>query len=117
MQNRPEELFNLIDIVAPGHLGDREAFEEETAEPIKLARAKDADEATIQRGAEVQDRLEGKLKHVYIHRTKEGELGEELPEKNETVSVLECSNGTGTSHRRVSAQNDALTHSLMPIYD
>ena len=103
MPNRPEELYNLVDVVAPGLLGGREAFEEGTAKPIKLGRAKDADQATIQRGAAAQDRLEGKLERVYIHRTKESELGEELPEKNETVSVLH----TG----RVMARDDVLAFS------
>jgi hypothetical protein len=38
MNNNHEELYNLIDLHAPGHLGDEEDFKTRFSEPIKYAR-------------------------------------------------------------------------------
>ena len=38
MSNNHEELYNLIDLHAPGHLGDEEDFKNRFSEPIKYAR-------------------------------------------------------------------------------
>lgn len=38
MPNRHEELFNLVDLVAPGHFGDKKSFKIQFSEPIKYAR-------------------------------------------------------------------------------
>lgn len=89
MPNKHEELFHLVDLVAPGHLGDGATFKMRYSNPIKYARTKAADAETIQQSISCHHELDAKLKQVYIQRTKEGELGDELPEKNETILFCE----------------------------
>ena len=38
MQNDHEELWNLIDLVRPGHLGDWKSFKEDISQPILFGR-------------------------------------------------------------------------------
>lgn len=57
---------------------------------VSMYRTKTADTRTIQQSISCHHELDAKLKRVYISRTKEGELGDELPEKDETVRALLC---------------------------
>lgn len=54
-----------------------------------LNRTKTAEADTIQRSISRTHQLAEKMKEVYIRRTKESELGDELPEKEETIIFCE----------------------------
>ena len=52
-------------------------------------RTKTANAETIQQSISCCNELDAKLKLVYIMRSKKDELGDELPEKDETVRTLQ----------------------------
>ena len=91
MQNRHEELFNLIDAISPGYLGVRKEFNKQVSKPIMLGRAANAPATDTERGEKKQKELVDKLRPMYLQRLKTVVLKDEMPEKFEKVVFCELS--------------------------
>ncbi|GKY93153.1 hypothetical protein MPSEU_000283300 [Mayamaea pseudoterrestris] len=86
LQNAQIELWNVVDLVIQGHLGSEKEFDVLYGNPIRKGRAKDAKLDDIKHAEEAKHELnETKLQMVHLRRTKEQQLKDELPSKNERV--------------------------------
>lgn len=128
--------WNLVDIVAKDHFGDKKSFDTEFARPIKLSRylsfieldmsnrgdwwstlpcdlsyiplirATDAADEVVQYGEEQAVELSRRLYEVYLRRTKEDELADVLPEKVERIIFCEPSPLQKAIYKHVVEQPD-----------
>jgi len=85
MSNHLMELFNLMNLLAPGCLGSHDAFQHTYMRPIKRARAANANEETIARGTERHERLAKVKAPYFLRRSKKVELKDMLPIKEQLV--------------------------------
>jgi SNF2 family DNA or RNA helicase len=81
MANNHRELYNLIDLVQPGLLGEWKDFQHDYSRPIKLARTKDAKPNVLAFGDARNEELKTTLKHVHLRREKSMYLEDDLPTK------------------------------------
>jgi len=108
MQNNHEELWNLVDMAVPDFLGSWQRFKSETSNPIMLSRTKDATQAAIEDGQLRSEELSRKLYEIYLRRTKESELKEALPSKDERIIFCEPSFLQTKIYQHILQQPDAL---------
>jgi len=84
IENGLSDLWSIVDYIQPGLLNSYKVFKEEFVEPIE--------EATSQEEFEMYEKeLKSKIKPVYLRRTKEGELKDELPGKYKREQKIEMS--------------------------
>ena len=81
MANKHQDLYNLIDLVQPGLLGEWKEFHDAYSRPIKLARARDAKPDVLALAKARKEELNTTLKHVYLKREKSMHLEDDLPTK------------------------------------
>lgn len=75
VENNLSELWSIIDFVQPGTLGSLTNFKNEYEQNLK-----DEDESKY---SEIQRSIEDRIRYIYLRRTKEGELKDQLPSKTE----------------------------------
>jgi len=76
IENGLGDLWSIVDYIQPGLLGSFKEFSKKFIKPIERC-------SSNEEFHEYENRLTSLIKPVYIRRTKEGELKEELPEKKE----------------------------------
>jgi len=81
MENGHQDLYNLIDLVQPGLLGEWKEFHDDYSQPIKLARVNGAKPDVLALGEARNKELKTTLKHVYLRREKSMYLEDDLPTK------------------------------------
>ena len=88
VENRPSELWSLVDFLLPGHLGDRQAFDRMYGDPLVA-------------GNEVAaERLSARLRPFLLRRRKE-EVAKDLPEKIDVRGWCGLTPEQVTLYRRV----------------
>lgn len=90
LQNRHSELFNLLEIIRPGHFGTWKNFQRKFARPILLSRTRNATPESLQHGERVKEELDRELKPIYMRRIKT-EVLKDMPEKFELLVRCELS--------------------------
>ncbi|MCK8827934.1 DEAD/DEAH box helicase [Natroniella acetigena] len=85
IENGLSDLWSIIDYVQPGLLDSYKTFQKEFVEAIEGA----SDQSEFEL---YEKELKSKIKPVYLRRTKEGELKDELPEKYEQEYTIGMSN-------------------------
>eukprot|EP00522_Entomoneis_paludosa_P011126 CAMPEP_0172442048 /NCGR_PEP_ID=MMETSP1065-20121228/2519_1 /TAXON_ID=265537 /ORGANISM="Amphiprora paludosa, Strain CCMP125" /LENGTH=1289 /DNA_ID=CAMNT_0013191709 /DNA_START=35 /DNA_END=3904 /DNA_ORIENTATION=+ len=108
MQNNHAELWNLHDMVVPGILGNWNDFEKRISKPIMLSRTKDATDEAIEIGRRCTEELNEKLHQIYLRRTKEAELKDSLPKKDERIVFCEPSHLQKEIYQHILKQPDSL---------
>eukprot|EP00775_Hariotina_reticulata_P007621 gene7621-7823_t len=84
MPNRMEEMWAVLDLLAPGHLGDKTGFNEYYAKPIRRGRSSTAKKWEIQRGKERLEELKPLVRRLALRRTK-AIISDQLPKKTDVV--------------------------------
>lgn len=90
MQNRFEELHNLVDLVDFGRLGPVKAFTKNMAKPIMQSRTNNATKEVLERGEKKRQELNALLRPIYIQR-KKTEVLKNMPTKIENVLLCPLS--------------------------
>ncbi|GFH47552.1 hypothetical protein CTEN210_04027 [Chaetoceros tenuissimus] len=91
MSNEYQELYNLIDIVQPGLLGERTDFRRDYARPLHLLRPKDSKPDVLALGNARNEELKTALKNVFLKREKSMYLEDDLPTKKQKIVFCELS--------------------------
>lgn len=84
MQNNLSELWNLVDFVRPGHLGDPHRFKAEVEDPIKRSKLKRAGALDKDRGERLQEELKEQMQGIILRR-KKSETAVEIGPKKEVI--------------------------------
>ncbi|KAL3912179.1 MAG: hypothetical protein SGILL_006986, partial [Bacillariaceae sp.] len=91
MQNNHKELWNLVDLIQTGFLGDSKEFNQTYDRTISRGRQKGINADAEKRGEEAAKRLRSKVKSIMIERKKEDVLRDELPDKDEQLVLCSLS--------------------------
>mmetsp|Transcript_44634 Transcript_44634/g.108243 ORF Transcript_44634/g.108243 Transcript_44634/m.108243 type:complete len:1809 (+) Transcript_44634:144-5570(+) len=91
MQNNHKELWNLVDLIETGFLGNEKAFQDNIGKPISYAQQKGAEPNVVRKGEEAKAALQKALQTMMIERKKVDVLGEQLTAKTEEVRFCEPS--------------------------
>jgi len=85
MSNNHKELWTLVDLVQPNHLGPWKTFRKHFSDPIKRARAKEAKDDCVKLASKRTEELDAIMKKVYLKRNKSDVLKDTLTTKDEKV--------------------------------
>jgi DNA repair and recombination RAD54-like protein len=91
MQNRPEELWPLFNLITRGHFREKEDFKNHFVGPIRRSLKAGASEEARALGSRRKDELQGVLGRYLLQRSKEVELGSQLKGKREIVVFCDLS--------------------------
>ncbi|PUU86083.1 DEAD/DEAH box helicase, partial [Halanaerobium sp.] len=84
VQNTVADLWSIYDFVQPGLLGSFKEFKNNFVKPIESSN-------TPEEYEKYEGMLKEKIQPVFLRRTKEGELKDELPEKKDITKTIEMS--------------------------
>eukprot|EP00887_Chlorella_sp_A99_P006990 scaffold2.g6990.t1 len=98
--NDYDELYNLINFVSPGTLGEWDIFKRKIVTPLKLGQKEGADCHELKDGRTAQRQLIKALEGVLLRRNK-GLIASQLPSKSDNIVYCQLSDLQLAAYRRV----------------
>eukprot|EP01035_Chromulina_nebulosa_P032415 gene32415-43307_t len=101
IQNDLDELFSIVQFVAPGYLGTLKTFRTKFSDLIEKGRAKSASVADRAVGQDIEQHLQILLSHIMLRRTKEALLNDFLAPRKEFVILCGLLGNQSVEYKKV----------------
>ena len=119
IQNDLDELFSIVQFVAPGYLGTLKTFRTKYSDVIDKGRAKSASVAEKLVGQDLEQHLHVLLSHIMLRRTKEVLLNDFLAPRKEFVILCGLLANQSAEYKKVALNalligHDGVENSTLP---
>ncbi|KAK9838111.1 hypothetical protein WJX81_001965 [Elliptochloris bilobata] len=101
MQNDHKELYNLLNLIVPGKLGDWRMFKEHYVESLQQAQRSTSNDREVAQGKKRLENFRALIGLYMLRRTKEGTIREQLPVKTDYIVYCQLTDIQKRAYRRL----------------